>query len=111
MCTYYPESKVELSGFMAKHYDTLLDIATLGMYSFFIRKAIRSMGIKPADKILDLGAGTGRNACLMMKYLSPVGEVTGFDISKEMISQFKKNCADFHNVKLINGRIDQDLAY
>jgi demethylmenaquinone methyltransferase/2-methoxy-6-polyprenyl-1,4-benzoquinol methylase len=108
---YYPESKVEVGGFIAKHYDMLMDMITLGSYSSFIRKAIRLMSIRSSDKILDFGTGTGRNACLMMRYFSSGGEFIGLDISKEMISQFKKNCADFPNIKIINGRIDQDLAY
>ncbi|MCK4397317.1 class I SAM-dependent methyltransferase [candidate division WOR-3 bacterium] len=111
MGTYYPESKVEVSGFNARHYDMLLDMITLGRYSSFIRKAIRLMRIRSADKILDLGAGTGRNACLMVRYFSSRGELIGFDISKEMISQFKKNCMDFPNIRIINGRIDEDLVY
>jgi len=69
------------------------------------------MGIGPADKILDLGAGTGRNACLMAGYSSSEGEIIGLDISEEMISQFEKKCRDFPNIKIINARIDQDLAY
>jgi len=111
MCAYYPESKVEISGFSARHYDVLLDIITLGRYSSMLQKAIRLMDIKPADKILDLGAGTGKNACLMRKYFSSSGELIGLDISEEMISQFEKNCADFSNMKVINTRIDQDLVY
>ncbi|MCK4585276.1 class I SAM-dependent methyltransferase [candidate division WOR-3 bacterium] len=111
MGTYYPESKVEVSGFNARHYDMLMDMITLGKYSSMIRKAIRLMGIRPADKILDLGAGTGRNACLMRRYFSSRGELIGLDISEEMISQFKKNCADFSNIKIIDVRIDQDLVY
>ena len=111
MCAYYPESRVEVSGFLARHYDILLNIMILGTYSSFIRKAVRLMGIGPADKILDLGAGTGRNACLMARYLSSKGEIIGLDISQEMISQFGKKCRDFPNVKIINVRIDRDLAY
>jgi demethylmenaquinone methyltransferase/2-methoxy-6-polyprenyl-1,4-benzoquinol methylase len=111
MCTYYPKSKVEISGFTAKHYDRLMNIITLGMYSSLMQKAVRLMKIKPTDKILDLGAGTGRNACLMRRYFSSRGELIGLDISEEMISQFKKNCAEFSNIRIINARIDQDLAY
>ena len=111
MCAYYPESKVEVSGFIARHYDMLMDVISLGRYSSMIRKAIQLMDIRPADRILDLGAGTGRNAYLMTRYFSSRGELIGLDISKEMISQFKKNCAVFPNIKIINARIDQDLAY
>jgi demethylmenaquinone methyltransferase/2-methoxy-6-polyprenyl-1,4-benzoquinol methylase len=111
MSPYYPDSKVEISGFTAKHYDTIMDIITLGSYSLMIQKAIQLMRINPADKILDLGAGTGRNACLMMKYLSKDGELIGLDISQEMIEQFKKKCAQFPNASIINKRIDQDTGY
>ena len=111
MCNHYPESKVEVSGFNARHYDIIMYLITLGNYSSMIQKAIRLMKIQPADKILDLGAGTGRNACFMRRYFSSRGELVGLDISEEMISQFKTNCADFSNIKIINARIEQDLYY
>jgi len=108
---YYPESKVEINGIVARHYDKLINIITLGRYSFFIQKIILLMEIKPNHKIIDLGTGTGRNACLMMKQLSTKGELVGLDISEEMILQFNKNCAEFSNAKVIYKRIDQDLDY
>ena len=111
MCAYYPESKVEISKFTAKYYDILMNIITFGGYSLFIQKAIRLMNIKSNDRIIDLGAGTGRNACLMMNYLSIKGELVGLDISNEMIAQFKRRCASFANAKIINQRIDEPLPY
>jgi len=47
MRRYYPESKVETSGFMVAHYDAILDIATFGRYALFIQKAIEIMKIRP----------------------------------------------------------------
>jgi demethylmenaquinone methyltransferase/2-methoxy-6-polyprenyl-1,4-benzoquinol methylase len=111
MSNYYPESKVEISGFAARYYDILINIVTLGRYSPFIEKVIRLMEIKPDHKILDLGAGTGRNACLMLKQLSKKGKLIGLDISEDMIARFKKNCAGFLNAEIINKRIDRDLGY
>jgi ubiquinone/menaquinone biosynthesis C-methylase UbiE/predicted Fe-Mo cluster-binding NifX family protein len=108
---YYPESKVETKGFVAAHYDALLDLATFGRYSPFIEKSIRLMGIQPTDRILDLGTGTGRNACLMIKYLSKEGRLVGIDISREMVSQFQKNCADFPNAEIVHARADQSLPF
>jgi len=107
----YPESKVEITAGLARHYDAVLDIATLGMYLPFVRLAIRMANIKPQDRILDLGAGTGRNACLMAEYLSDKGELLGLDISAGMIDRFRKKCAGFNNIKIINRRIDQTLPY
>jgi len=108
----YPNSKVEIKGFMAAHYDAILNLTTFGRYSPFIEKAIGMMRISPRDKILDLGAGTGRNACLMMKYLSgDGGELVGIDICEEMISQFQKRCRKFHNAEIIKARADQPLPF
>ena len=107
----YPKSKVEITGSMARYYDTLLDIATFGKYLPFIKQVISIANIKPDDRILDMGAGTGRNACLMAKHLSEKGELIGVDISKDMITKFRKKCTDFPNVKIINRRIDQTLPY
>lgn len=69
------------------------------------------MGIRRNDRIIDFGAGTGSNACLMMRYLSAEGELVGLDISREMISQFEKACAGMSNVRIVDQRIDVPLPY
>ena len=94
---------------MARHYDALLDVVTFGRYAPFIARVVGMMEVSPRDKILDLGAGTGRNACLMMKYLSQGGELVGMDISEEMIEQFQKKCTNFPNARIIHARIDRSL--
>jgi len=88
-----------------------MDIITFGGYSLFIQKAIQLMNIKSNDRIIDLGAGTGRNACLMMNYLSATGGLIGLDISSEMVTQFERKCASFINAKIINKRVDKPLPY
>lgn len=111
MAKLYPRSKVDTKGFVALHYDALLDFFTLGRYSSFIKKAILLMEIRPSDRIIDLGTGTGRNVCLMMKHLSSGGDVMGLDIGEEMIAQFKKKCANFPNAKIAKLRIDRSLPF
>jgi hypothetical protein len=54
MCSYYPESKVEISKLTVKYYNILMDIVTFGGYFLFIQKAIRLMSIKSNDRIIDL---------------------------------------------------------
>ena len=111
MGNYYSKSKVEIKGFAARYYDNLMDIIAFGRYSSFIEEAIKLMKIGPQDRILDLGAGTGRNACLMMEHISKEGELIGTDISEEMISQFKKKCANFSNARIVHARVEQSLPF
>ncbi len=103
---YYPDSKVEIQGFEAKHYDKLLNVLTFGSYAIFIKRAIAAMEIKPEDKILDFGAGTGRNALLMHKYLNEKGKIVGLDISEDMLKQFRENTKDIPNIEVKEQRID-----
>ena len=105
------ESKVEITGFEARHYDSLLNFLSLGSYAVFIRRAIEKMKIQPHDRILDLGCGTGRNSCLMAKYLSNDGGIVGLDIGAEMIQQFEQKCQKYPNVVIQNYRIDEPLLF
>ena len=91
-------SKVEVTGFEARNYDLLMNVITGGTYPFFIRRAVRDMRIQPDDGILVFGSGSGRNVCLMTRYLSEQGRVLGLDIGDEMLSQARRRCALFPNV-------------
>ncbi|MCD6384840.1 class I SAM-dependent methyltransferase [Candidatus Sumerlaeota bacterium] len=108
---YYANSKVEIRGILARHYDFLLDFITLGSYATLLKKAIEFMEIHKTDKILDLGCGTGRNACLMNNYLSDEGFIVGIDISQIMIRQFIKKCNNLTNVYVLFSRADETLPF
>ncbi|MCK5785676.1 MAG: class I SAM-dependent methyltransferase [Candidatus Sabulitectum sp.] len=110
MSRFYPDSKVELQGLSARFYDKLLNFASMGVYSSFIRRAIGLMDIRPDDTILDLGAGTGRNALLMQKYLTGKGEILGLEISQEMITQFQKKAESNSKIQVLDQRIDQPFS-
>ncbi|HET58003.1 MAG TPA: class I SAM-dependent methyltransferase [Deltaproteobacteria bacterium] len=103
----YPDSGVELTTTLAKHYDRVLNIGSLGLYAGFIRKAIREMRINPEDHILDLGCGTGRNARLMTRFLNERGKVTGLDISDHMGKHFLRTFQNDRRAEFIRTRIDQ----
>ncbi|OPX31417.1 MAG: hypothetical protein B1H09_02955 [Gemmatimonadaceae bacterium 4484_173] len=110
MSRFYPDSKVEIQGLSARFYDKLMNFASFGAYSSFIRKAVRLMNISPDDTILDFGAGTGRNALLMNRYLTGKGEVLGLEISQEMITQFEKKTKKYQRINVVNQRIDQPFS-
>ena len=107
---FYPDSGVEIQGFIAKFYDSIMNIGTLGAYQRFIRNAIKKMKIDKNDKIVDFGAGTGRNALLMRNYLTRKGEILGLEISDLMIAQFDKKFKDIDNVEIRKLRIDKQLS-
>lgn len=102
----YSDSGVELNSFLSKNYDKIMNIATIGLYSRFIHKAIADMGIDVHDNILDLGCGTGRNALLMTPYIKEKGNISGIDISPEMEQQFLSKFSPEMGVEFINKRVD-----
>ncbi len=105
----YPDSGVELSPFISRHYDKMMNIGSFGLYGRFIHKVIAQMKIDEEDHILDLGCGTGRNSYLISKYLGDKGHITGLDISPEMEAQFLKRFEDDSRVTFMNNRIDQPI--
>ncbi len=109
MKKFYPDSKVELTPFLAKYYDETMNIMSLGLYDTFIHKVIKDCNFKPNKKILDLGAGTGKNAFIMQKFTGKTTEILGIDISDEMEKQFNKRFENFENVTFKKARIDRPL--
>lgn len=105
------DSKVEVKGFEARHYDLMMNMISMGSYSSFIRQVVKEMNIQPQDKIMDLGCGSGRNICLMTKYLSDQGKILGLDIGSEMLEQAQARCKKYPNVEFKNLRIDEVLSY
>ena len=105
------DSKVEVTGFEARYYDTLMNLITFGWYPRFIRQAIADIGLKPGEKVLDFGAGTGRNALLMREHIGESGRITALEIGPEMKAQFAKKTAPYPNIELIDRRIDEPLPY
>jgi ubiquinone/menaquinone biosynthesis C-methylase UbiE len=105
------DSKVEVKGLEARHYDALMNFVTGGTYPFFIRQVVRDMAIQPEDAILDLGSGSGRNACLMARHLSGEGRIVGLDIGPEMLEQARRRCQHLPNVTFEKRRVEEPLPY
>lgn len=105
------DSKVEVKGFEARHYDMMMNTLTLGAYPFFIRKVVREMLIQPGNSILVFGSGTGRNLALMDKHLSGEGRIIGLDIGEEMLRQARRRFDGHPYISIENRRIDEDLPF
>jgi ubiquinone/menaquinone biosynthesis C-methylase UbiE len=104
-------SHVEVGGWAARHYDLTMDLLLVGRYQAFIEQAIKRMDIRRGDAILDLGSGTGRNICVMLKFLGPTGRVVGVDISQEMLRQARQRCRAYPQVSFLNRRIEELLPF
>ena len=107
----YPRSHIEIDGLLARYYEQLLNLVTLGKYSKFIENAIRAMDIQPEDKILDLGAGSGYNAEYMVNYMNSDGRILGLDKSRVGIERFREKFQTNPSVSVENRRIDKPLPY
>ncbi len=105
------DSKVEVRGLEARYYDTLMNLITLGWYPRFIRRAIADLSLRKGERVLDFGAGTGRNALLMRECVGEEGEIVGLEIGPEMQAQFLEKSIPFDNIRLERLRIDTPLPY
>ena len=67
------------------------------------KKLVSMMGCTPTDKVLEIGIGTGTS----YKYYPMETEVTGIDISPDMLKKAKKNISKHNlqnkNVLMMNG--------
>ena len=104
-------SHVEVRGWGARHYDLTMDLLLVGRYQAFIERAIKRMDIRQGDAILDLGSGTGRNICVMLKALGPTGRVVGVDISQEMLRQARHRCRAYPEAVFLERRIEEPLPF
>jgi ubiquinone/menaquinone biosynthesis C-methylase UbiE len=104
-------SHIEVKGWGARHYDLTMDLLLVGRYQAFIEKAVQRMDIRKGDAILDLGSGTGRNICVMLKAQGPTRRIVGVDISQEMLRQARQRCRAYPQVTFLNRRIEESLPF
>jgi demethylmenaquinone methyltransferase/2-methoxy-6-polyprenyl-1,4-benzoquinol methylase len=101
---------IETSGITARFYDQLIVVFTVGLYHNLLKRIIAALNIQPGDRVLDMGAGTGKNALLMNRYVNG-GSITALEIGPEMCRQFSRKCKKYGNIVLERKRIDKPLAY
>jgi demethylmenaquinone methyltransferase/2-methoxy-6-polyprenyl-1,4-benzoquinol methylase len=66
---------------VARRYDLVNDILSLGLDRWWRREAVRALGCPPGARVLDLGCGTGKLAALLASRC----HVVGLDVSAEML--------------------------
>lgn len=74
-------------------------------------KALRRMDLRPGERVLDLGCGSGWATRMLARLVSDgpegFGQVVGVDISDEMIRQARAASKDFENVMYVWGSATQ----
>ena len=89
---------------LARHYDSLMADIDYASYAGFYEKIIEKYAPSLPKRLIDLGCGTGSISVL----LAEKGyEVTGVDISCEMLSAALKKASDKHIRVLL---LEQDMA-
>lgn len=74
-------------------------------------------GLKPNDKVLDVGCGVGRMAIPLARYLSSEGTYDGFDIVEESIEYCTRTYLprfdnfNFHHADILNGHYNPGGKY
>src|SRR5262244_2487687 len=74
-------------------------------------KTIRLMGLRPGERVLDLGCGSGWATRLIARLVADgpegFGQVVGVDISDEMIRQARAASKEFENIMYVWGSATQ----
>lgn len=65
-------------------------------------------GIKQGDHVLDLGSGAGNDCFVAGAIVGETGKVTGLDMTEQMVSKARGNCArlNYSNVEFVVGDIE-----
>src|SRR3954452_16214404 len=73
------------------------------------RRAVATLGLKPGDTVLEIGAGSGRNFPYLVEAVGPRGTVIGVDPSPGMLAEARKliERRGWSNVELV----EQDATH
>jgi len=76
--------------FWVRHYDTVVNLVTLGRTRTVHRRTLSLADLHPGDAVLDVGCGTGILLQEAEKVVGPDGTAVGLDVEPEMIRQARR---------------------
>ncbi|MDV2992523.1 MAG: 2-methoxy-6-polyprenyl-1,4-benzoquinol methylase, mitochondrial [Chroococcidiopsis sp. SAG 2025] len=74
-------------------YDVIVGLVTLGKERDLREMTAQMAGLKPSDKVLDVGCGTGSLAIALKTRVGATGEVYGIDASPEMVEVARRKAS------------------
>jgi len=77
---------------LAGRYDLLDRLFSLGLDGVWRRKAVRALGLRPGDRVLDVATGTGELARVALD-MAPGAQVVGLDFALEMLRRGRDKLA------------------
>jgi arsenite methyltransferase len=57
---------------------------------------LRALGLRPGERVLDVGSGPGLLTAEMAQGVGPAGHVTGLDVSDAMLALSQRRCGDLN---------------
>lgn len=87
---------------IAKNYDKLNDIISLGMHKCIKKRAINNVALKSDSKVLDICTGTGDISIHIAKNIAKEGKVIGVDFSENMLNIAREKSKTLKNIEFMS---------
>jgi ubiquinone/menaquinone biosynthesis C-methylase UbiE len=91
----------------AKHYNVTSRLYPAPGYpqQIYRVRAVRALGLRPGDTVVDMACGTGQNFPLIEQAIGPAGRIFGVDLTDAMLAQAQHRVESnaWRNVSLAQG--------
>jgi demethylmenaquinone methyltransferase/2-methoxy-6-polyprenyl-1,4-benzoquinol methylase len=99
------ERLIEVYRKKAKHYDVTSRFYPVPGYPERAQRlrAVRALGLRPGDRVVDVACGTGLNFPLIEQAIGPGGRIVGVDLTDAMLAQARRRIATngWSNISLV----------
>ncbi|MBI3468099.1 MAG: methyltransferase domain-containing protein [Planctomycetes bacterium] len=70
--------------------------------------AVRALELRPGERVLEIGCGTGLNFARILRRISPSGSLVGIDLSIDMLQRARRRCQrrGWDNVELVEANAE-----